>query len=131
MLWKLAKLIQNHPWIVVTLIIMITIGFSIFIPSLQFKTDFEDFMPEDELVDANNRIQEYFGQTEPLIIIRWEKENSENVITPNAIHEIQYLQNNLEKNQYVNGMVLYFPPGLYLSAFHKQDPLKRMPRGIL
>jgi predicted RND superfamily exporter protein len=103
MLPKLAKLIQNHPWVVVTLIILITIGFSIFIPSLQFKTDFEEFMPEDELVDANNRIQEYFGQTEPLIIIRLEKENSENVITPNAIHEIQYIQNNLEKNQYVNG----------------------------
>ena len=45
MLTKLGRFIEKKPWIVVAVVILITIGFAMFLPSLEFKTDFSDFMP--------------------------------------------------------------------------------------
>ena len=100
---KLGKLIQKHPWLVVLSILAITIGFSLFIPSLEFKTDFEDFTPEDPLVQANTRIQEYFGENQQLIFLLLEKEDTESVITIDAIRAMWSLNKKLEELPDVNG----------------------------
>ena len=53
MLRQWGTIIEKHPWFVVITILIITIGFSTLLPNIQFKTDFSDFSPEDELVRAN------------------------------------------------------------------------------
>ena len=57
MLPYLGTIVQKHPMTVILIVIMITIAFSIFIPKIEFKTDFNDFTPDDEIVKANERIQ--------------------------------------------------------------------------
>jgi len=49
MLTKLGGIIEKKPWLVVSLVVLITIGFSLLLPALEFKTDFSDFMPDDEI----------------------------------------------------------------------------------
>ena len=99
----LGKFIQKHPWLIVSIILAITIGFSLFIPTLQFKTDFEDFTPDDPIVQANTRIQEYFGENQPLVFILLEKESAESVITIESLRDIWSLNNELQKLPDVDG----------------------------
>ncbi len=100
---KLGKFIQKHPWLVVSIILIITIGFSFFIPSLEFKTDFEDFTPDDPLVKANTCIQEYFGESQPLVFLLIEKEDADSVITIESLRDIWALEHELKKLPDVNG----------------------------
>lgn len=103
MLPYLGRLIQKHPWFVILFIVMITIGFSSFIPRLQFKTDFEEFTPDDELVQASKRIEEYFGANQQIIFLRIQKQNSGNILTPQIFREIYTLQKELETLSEVQG----------------------------
>ncbi|KAA0006982.1 MAG: hypothetical protein FE035_02235, partial [Thermoplasmata archaeon] len=105
MLKHLAKLIEKHPWLVVSIILITTIGFSTLLPSLEMKTDMKDFMPDDELVKANMRILDYFGGTQQTMFLYIEKQNTGNTITPEAIKEQYYLQKNLDAMTEVNTSV--------------------------
>jgi predicted RND superfamily exporter protein len=102
MLPFLGNLIEKHPVIVILIVIMITIGFSLFIPRIEFKTDFEDFTPEDDIVQANIRVQEYFGENQQLIFIYATKDHSPHVLTTESIREIDYIQKVLKKNPNVD-----------------------------
>ncbi len=103
MLPLLGKYIQRHPWMVVGIIILITIGFSLFIPSLEFKTDFDEFTPENELVQANERIQDYFGMNQQIVFLLLQKENTDSILSSDSIKKINELQSTLEHFQPVNG----------------------------
>lgn len=98
MLPVLGDIIQKHPVLVVGIIISITIGFSIFIPGIEFKTDFEEFSPDDEIVTANTRVLEYFGQNQQFIYIYVTKEKSAHILTADAIREMSLLQNEIDKH---------------------------------
>ena len=98
MLKQLGRLIEKHPWLVITTILLITIGFAIFVPSLEMKTDFKDFMPDDETVQANTRLLEYFGQNQQIVLLLVEKQHAESVITPKALREQYYIEKQLSKN---------------------------------
>ncbi|MFH1100784.1 MAG: MMPL family transporter [Methanobacteriota archaeon] len=104
-LQKLGRIIEKRPWHVVILIVLITIGFSLFIPSLEFKTDFADFAPDNELVKANNRITEYFGTTQQIMLLLIDTENTDSVLTPQALRDQYALQKELVKNPDVNSSV--------------------------
>jgi predicted RND superfamily exporter protein len=80
MLDQLGRIIEKRPWHVVLVIVLITIGFSLCIPSLAFKTNFEDFAPDNEQVRANNRITEYFGMDTQTMILFIQKEQTESTI---------------------------------------------------
>ena len=88
MLKRLGNLIEKRPWLVISLVLFITIGFATLIPGLEMKTDFADFMPEDEVVKANWRIMEYFGQSQQIMFLYVDKYQAESVISPNALKEI-------------------------------------------
>jgi len=102
MLEQLGKIIEKKPWFVVLLVVLITIGFGILIPSLQFKTNFEDFAPDNEQVKANNRISEYFGMSQQVMFLFVEKQQGKSTITPQALRDQYALQKELSKIPEIN-----------------------------
>lgn len=105
MLDQLGRIIEKRPWLVVLVIVLITIGFSLCIPSLTFKTNFEDFAPDNEQVKANNRIAEYFGMNTQTMILFIQKEQTESVISVQALRDQYNLQKELTKMPEVNGTI--------------------------
>ncbi|KYK24059.1 hypothetical protein AYK25_01870 [Thermoplasmatales archaeon SM1-50] len=105
MLDQLGKIIEKRPWAVIGLILLITIGFSLFIPSLTFKTNFEDFAPDNEQVRANNRISEYFGKSTQTIILYIQKEQESSVLSIQALRDQYNLNKELIKIPEVNSTV--------------------------
>jgi predicted RND superfamily exporter protein len=105
MLDQLGRLIEKRPWFVVLVIVLITIGFSLFIPSLTFKTNFEDFAPDNEQVKANDRITEYFGMSKQTMILFIQKEQAESTISVQALRDQYDLQKELTKMPEVNATI--------------------------
>ncbi len=105
MLKQLGRIIEKKPWLVVILILIITIGFASLIPRLEFKTNFEDFAPDNELVKANGRISEYFGMNQQVMFVLVEKQQTESTITPEALRDQYKIQKEIEKISGVNGSV--------------------------
>ena len=104
MLKQLGDIIEKKPWLVIAIVLIITIGFSTLVPSLEMKTDFSDFTPDEEVVRASNRRSEYFGQTQQVLFLYVQKENAESVITPKALREQYYIQKELSKNPEVDNV---------------------------
>ena len=102
MLPILGRLIQRHPWMVVITILLITIGFSLFIPSLEFKTDFNEFTPDNELVKANDRVTEYFGQNQQLVFLLVQADETNSMLSTEAIRTTHQLQDTLSDLSSVN-----------------------------
>jgi len=97
MLQVLGNLVTKKPWFLVIFILLITIGFSIFLPSLEMNTSMEDFLPDDEVVNANERINEYFGASSESIMVLVDKENTASVVTPDALREMYALSKEVKK----------------------------------
>jgi len=97
--------IEKHPWLVVTIVLIITIGFSILLPNIQLKTDFSDFSPEDELVRANNRVMRNFGLFKQLVLIVADTDQSDSVISPESLREQYAIQQALLKIPEVNSTI--------------------------
>ena len=97
MLKRLGSFIEKKPWLVISLVLLLTIGFATLIPSLEMKTDFADFMPEDEVVKANWRVMDYFGQSQQIMFLYIDKNQAESVISPNALKEISFIEKELVK----------------------------------
>ena len=55
-----------HPSSIVISIIVFTIVFSLFLPSVEFRTKIEDFYPDNDAAKADRTIDEYFGK-DPLL----------------------------------------------------------------
>lgn len=105
MLKQLGSFIEHHPVIVVMMVLLVTLGFSVFIPSVEFKTDFENFMPDDDLVRANDRIIDYFGTNQQVMFILAEQERVNTVLDVQAIRELHELQQQLKQSPAVNGTI--------------------------
>lgn len=105
MLTGLGGIIEKKPWFVVILVIMVTIGFSLFIPSLEFKTDFNDFLPDDDFVLAFERVQAYYGMNQLPLFLLVKKQQTESTISSQAIREIYYIESELKKLPKVNGTI--------------------------
>ena len=98
MLKQLSNIIEKHPLLIITIILLITIGFSILIPSINIRTNFYDFAPDDEFVKATLRIGNYFSQNYQVMYLYVEKQQTESVITLEALKEQNYIQKELKKN---------------------------------
>jgi len=105
---QLGRIIEKKPWLVVGIILIITIGFSLFIPSLTFNTNFEDFAPDNEQVQANERIAEYFGMSSQTIILYIQKEQADSVINVQALRDQYTLQKELTAMPEVEGTISIF-----------------------
>jgi predicted RND superfamily exporter protein len=107
MLNKLGFFIEKKPWIVVIIILIITIGFSLLIPSLEMQTTAEDFYPDSDIVNANLRVIEDFGAIGEIIMILVEKQNSANVITPESLKEQFKIINDIKSIKDVNNTISF------------------------
>ena len=97
MLRWLGNIIEKRPWLVISFVLVITILFSTLIPGIEMKTDFKEFMPDDEVVKAYWRIVETLGQSQQMMFVYIEKEESESTITPQALREQYYIEKELRK----------------------------------
>jgi predicted RND superfamily exporter protein len=98
MMKQLGHFVEKRPWLVVILVLLITIGFSTLLPSIRMETATEEFMPDNEIVSASTRVSEYFGQTGDVLLIFVEKQNEQNVITPNSLKEEYNVLKTLKEN---------------------------------
>jgi predicted RND superfamily exporter protein len=105
---QLGRTVEKRPWFVVGIILLITIVFSLFIPTLTFKTNFEDFAPDNEQVKANNRIADYFGRSTQTIILYIDKEQANSVLSVQALRDQYTLQQELTKMSEVNSTISIF-----------------------
>ncbi|MDH7506590.1 MAG: efflux RND transporter permease subunit [Candidatus Thermoplasmatota archaeon] len=93
---KYSKIIEKHPVLIVTIIIFITMGFATIIPSMQLKTDFRDFAPDNETVNAVLRVADYFSQDYQVLFLYVEKEKGESILIPDALKEQYYVQKEIK-----------------------------------
>lgn len=98
MLQQLGNFIEKRPLLVIIFVLLVTIGFSILIPTIKIETTTEEFMPDNKIVNANSRVTEYFGQTGEVILIFAEKQNEQNVVTPNSLKEEYKVLQTLKEN---------------------------------
>ncbi len=105
MLTRLGKTIEKSPWLIIGIILMTTIGFGSLLPALEMETSTEDFMPDDEIVNANQRVSEYFGQSGEMLMVFVEKQNAQNVVTPQALKEAYFVSKELEQIDEITGII--------------------------
>jgi len=105
MLTALGKTIERKPWFVIIVILIITAGFATLIPSIEFRTDYQEFMPDDELVLANSRVLDYFGVSQLPLFLLIEKQSEESVITPQSLREMSFIENEIKKFPHVNNTI--------------------------
>ncbi|MBN2066634.1 MAG: MMPL family transporter [Candidatus Thermoplasmatota archaeon] len=105
MLRQLGNLIEKRPWLVVMVILLVTAGFASLIPSLEMKTDFSDFMPEEEHVEAFMKVFSYYGETQQVILLQLESPASQNMLMPQALKEQQQVQAQLVKLPEIESVV--------------------------
>ena len=94
---QFSKIVEKHPLIIITIIFSITLGFAIILPSLQIKTDFRDFAPDDETVKATFRVGNYFSQNNQIMFLYVEKQKTDSSISPQALKEQDYIQKEIGK----------------------------------
>ena len=58
---EIGTLVERYHKQVVAIIMALTLLALIFLPSIKFETNLEEFFPENEVVDSNDRVKEYFG----------------------------------------------------------------------
>jgi len=105
MLTHLGKTIEKSPWLIIGIIIMTTMGFGSLLPALEMESSTEDFMPDDEIVNANQRVSEYFGQSGEMLMVFVEKQNAQNVVTPQALKEAYFISKELEQIDEITGII--------------------------
>ncbi|MEF8879589.1 MAG: efflux RND transporter permease subunit [Candidatus Thermoplasmatota archaeon] len=105
MLEKIGNFIVKKPWLTIILVLIITIGLSTRLPQIEMKTQTEDFMPKEEVVTASNRITNYFGQDKQTMFLYINSEESEHILTPDAIREQYYIQQNLVEKEEVDSAI--------------------------
>lgn len=88
MLEQIAKFIKRKAINLIVVVIIVTIVFAFYLPAITFETNLYKFLPENELVDANNRVGKYFGQDFRVHYIYVSEHNRHHdVLTPEALRE--------------------------------------------
>ena len=58
---KIGRVIVKKPLPILTVTILITLFFSVFIPSVHFDNNLEHFVPENDVMKAQEKVNNYFG----------------------------------------------------------------------
>ena len=95
MLEILGRQIKRRPWLIVSLILAVTLVFSSVLPSLEMQTSMEDFLPDDAVVQAQDRINEYFGSTDETLMVLVETKDSESIVKSAALQNINEISKTL------------------------------------
>ena len=59
---KMGRVIVKKPLPILTVTILITLFFSMFIPSVHFDSNLEHFVPENDAMKAQEKVNNYFGE---------------------------------------------------------------------
>ncbi len=105
MIYKLGKIIEKKPATIIIIILLITIGLSTLLPQIEMKTEFEDFMPKEEVIESRDRITEYFGKQTQTMFLFAETQNAENTLSIDSIKEQYYIEQNLINKPEIDGSI--------------------------
>ena len=105
MLTEIGEFVEKKPGVIIVLVIATTLFFASFIPSIEFKTSSEEFMPDNEVAKANERVVEYFGENQKVLMIYVEKQNAENTLDPGSLREEFGVLQKLKKHEEVEGTI--------------------------
>jgi len=97
MLKSLGSLIEKRPWLVIIIVLITTIGFATLIPSIEMKTDFKEFMPDDEVIEAYFKVMSNFSQSQVTMFLYVETDETSSTISPEALREQYYIEKELKK----------------------------------
>ncbi|MBU0497527.1 MAG: MMPL family transporter, partial [Candidatus Thermoplasmatota archaeon] len=105
MLTTIGNLVQHRPWLVIGIILLITIGFGTLLPALQMETTMTNFLPDDPVVNANNRINDYFGMGYEMLMINIKTQTAPSVISPDALRETYHISKQISTKDYIAGVM--------------------------
>ena len=95
----LGRLVTRYAPGIVIVILLISIFFAFTIPRLEFKTNLNTFLPDNELSEANNYINDHFGHDYDVHLILIEADNAaKDILTPDALRE-QYRLYEISKDK--------------------------------
>ncbi|RLI32466.1 hypothetical protein DRO66_11310, partial [Candidatus Bathyarchaeota archaeon] len=87
MLKRLSGIVQSYSVQIVIIVLVITILFSGLLPSIEVLTNWEEFYPDNEVVDDLNHVNNNFGRASKLHYIYVEAKGSDDVLSPAALRE--------------------------------------------
>jgi predicted RND superfamily exporter protein len=87
MLERLASTVQTHAVQIVVIVVVITILFSGTLPAVKVATNWDEFYPDNEIVDDFNRINNDFGSSSKFHYIYAEAKNSRDLLSPESLRE--------------------------------------------
>ena len=102
---SIGDTIVKHPIAIILLVILLTIGFAINIPSMNMNTSTEDFMPDNDIAKASQRITEYFGENSEPLMILVESDGGNSLLSPESIRMMDHILKTLEEKPEIDGSV--------------------------
>ena len=87
MLKRLASAVQTYAVYIVVIVVVITIFFSGYLPSVKVATNWDEFYPDNEIVDDFNRVNDEFGRASKFHYIYVENITGGDVLSPQALRE--------------------------------------------
>lgn len=82
-----ARQVEKRPKVIILLVILITIGSGYFLKDLTYETDMAAFFPENEVVAANDRLEDYFGRDDYIHIVEVSSIGGRNILSPRLLRE--------------------------------------------
>ena len=102
MLTSVGNFIEKKPYIVIVAVLLVTLAFSASIPLMESGTSMSDFLPDNEIVRANQKVMDYFeGNYEILMVYA----KAKNVTSPTSIREQYRLTEELYTRNFVEGVI--------------------------
>ncbi|MCK4613396.1 MAG: RND family transporter [Thermoplasmata archaeon] len=117
MLARVKKIIETRHKPVLFIIITITLIFSMFLPSVEFRTNIEEFYPENDAVKADHRIENNFGKDPSLQYIYVTPRGSDPNSTVLSLAALQEEYNITQRLREIPGVVGTVSVAEYLHNF--------------
>lgn len=107
MLDTIGKQVEKHPFLIILFTLFITFAFAVNIPQLNMNTSTEDFMPDSEIANASNRVTDYFGKNQDVVMILSEYEGSESILSPTAIRKLNSISDSLSEREDIENVMSF------------------------
>ncbi|MBU4256311.1 MAG: hypothetical protein KKB04_03515, partial [Candidatus Thermoplasmatota archaeon] len=95
---KIGLVMVKRSLPILTVVVLITIFFSLFIPSVQFDSNIAHFVPENDVMKAQEKVNNYFGAGYSIHMIY---ASSDNVLNAESLREEYSITENINS---INGV---------------------------
>ncbi|WP_455391762.1 efflux RND transporter permease subunit, partial [[Eubacterium] cellulosolvens] len=103
--WVGRAITRGAPGIII-IILLISMVFALSIPEIKFKTNLNRFLPDNELVHANERVNDYFGDDQVVHLIYLEEDNSaHDLLTPDALRDQYTIYETIKVKKHVESIL--------------------------